>query len=1220
MESNPGLGSGLPGASGQTQFTQWATYCFPIPPGGQTSTTQIQWSQIYDSTADYDHWGLDNIQVFVADPFYGFIDETGAVISTNTIVDYPTSDTTYNYIYTNGINDTCSASVSVSVNPTDAGPDVLVACDGLGRQINVTGVAPWATVSWTPSATLDDASSPNPIATPLVDTEYFVTSACGVDSVNVFVEDVFTIDILEPDTICLNGSTTLNLSTSPNTVPIASVEWSNFQTLNSDTGFQVLASPYITTQYVATVTSDSGCVIQDSVTVQVQGVASLVEVNPKPLETCMNTPFDMTASPQLSTLPYTLIQTAYAPYPITGTVLGGFTANNTQGPLSISFSFPFFGNNYSGIYLSSNGWISFTPPAGNFLTPTAIPNAANPNNIIAWAWDNLDFTNSGTFSYYEGGTAPNRYLVLNFIDVAHSGSTARVSVQVVLYENGLIEIHNIDVQPNGTFGLMTQGIENSNGTVGVFNTAYNYTNFSAVGESWSYIPYVAPVNPTYTWSPSDYLNTTTGATVTTTPPGTTEYTVVMQDGFCTSQAVVTVVVDTISIDSISNDVALTCPDDSIQLYVDASTTVEMAAQDSIYQLGYNTQSTGVGTPYEGFWEDGRLQVIYSAADLLAEGLQPGSNINGIAFNVINKGSSAPYQGFTIGMQHTNLNALTAFVQTGFTTTFNPANVTTALGWNWHMFNNSFQWDGVSNVLIQVCYDNSNWTSDDDVQYTETLTNTVAYDYTDGVVGCTINSPSFSNDRPNLRIRTDYVPSGFAPITYQWSSNPSYTFDDDTIFNPLILDEVDQVTEVYVEVSDGTCSIIDTVIIDFSGGLTLTPDTVICQGDSVQLEATGGTNVVWTASNTLSDTSIPNPIAFPTTTTTYEVSVDLANCSITGLVEVAVSEIETPIINGGISQIGTCLDEPIDLTSNADVLNTNTWTGPENGSGVDLTVNTSGLYTLTSTTDAGCSRTADILVNIANPVTLDTDRIRNILCCNDAVTIVFDSLVSNGIGVNEVYWNGSATPTLGPVTLYSDDDGVYSIRVIDENGCENTAEFELETKCNDVVIEDVESIILGETHDYSVYTSDLYDEENWYPIDAFTNNVFSANNNGENIVYVNIFNNFVLNNGSDYSCVVSDSSSIIVISISNPEMPDAFSPNGDGLNETFFPVNLDPNSSIQEFVIYNRWGEEVYRYNNDNGWDGKWNDIDQPVDTYTYYLNINKTNDNYINSGTLTLIR
>ena len=50
------------------------------------------------------------------------------------------------------------------------------------------------------------------------------------------------------------------------------------------------------------------------------------------------------------------------------------------------------------------------------------------------------------------------------------------------------------------------------------------------------------------------------------------------------------------------------------------------------------------------------------------------------------------------------------------------------------------------------------------------------------------------------------------------------------------------------------------------------------------------------------------------------------------------------------------------------------------------------------------------------------------------------------------------------------------------------------------------------------------------------------------------------------------------------LPNAFSPNADGLNDTYTPLAYDVDS--YEMLIYNRWGEKVYQGDHHSpGWDG-----------------------------------
>jgi len=66
-------------------------------------------------------------------------------------------------------------------------------------------------------------------------------------------------------------------------------------------------------------------------------------------------------------------------------------------------------------------------------------------------------------------------------------------------------------------------------------------------------------------------------------------------------------------------------------------------------------------------------------------------------------------------------------------------------------------------------------------------------------------------------------------------------------------------------------------------------------------------------------------------------------------------------------------------------------------------------------------------------------------------------------------------------------------------------------------------------------------------------------------------------------------------------PDAFSPNGDGLNDVF-ELKYDCDGLSFHIAIYNRWGELVYEHNeNQPFWDGTSNGTPVPQGVYVYHL-------------------
>lgn len=77
---------------------------------------------------------------------------------------------------------------------------------------------------------------------------------------------------------------------------------------------------------------------------------------------------------------------------------------------------------------------------------------------------------------------------------------------------------------------------------------------------------------------------------------------------------------------------------------------------------------------------------------------------------------------------------------------------------------------------------------------------------------------------------------------------------------------------------------------------------------------------------------------------------------------------------------------------------------------------------------------------------------------------------------------------------------------------------------------------------------------------------------------------------------------ISISTSKLDFPNAFSPNGDGMND-IYRAKTDYQSIVEfKAVIYNRWGQKLYEWNNPaSGWDGTYKG--NPVKQGVYYVQV-----------------
>jgi gliding motility-associated-like protein len=124
-------------------------------------------------------------------------------------------------------------------------------------------------------------------------------------------------------------------------------------------------------------------------------------------------------------------------------------------------------------------------------------------------------------------------------------------------------------------------------------------------------------------------------------------------------------------------------------------------------------------------------------------------------------------------------------------------------------------------------------------------------------------------------------------------------------------------------------------------------------------------------------------------------------------------------------------------------------------------------------------------------------------------------------------------------------------------------------------------------------------------------------------------NYSLNlRNTNFGCV---GGANIVVAHQNPRtvyVPNAFTPNGDGVNDVFRPLNLEDYAG-GIFRVYNRWGQMIYEEtvavvspNRMHGWDGTYQSMPQDAGVFTWIVIMPACTSNISpgSSGTVTLIR
>lgn len=221
----------------------------------------------------------------------------------------------------------------------------------------------------------------------------------------------------------------------------------------------------------------------------------------------------------------------------------------------------------------------------------------------------------------------------------------------------------------------------------------------------------ANINPTpfqnYTYSTvgttgSGVETPMAGASISVTPTaaGTYTYTLTATDGGCAASATATVLVNSLpAITSATATPGTVCSSDQITLTgasVSVSTGTTPIGTQTATDLGSGVYRYGFGTG------DFRHQLVFTAAELNAAGLVAG-NITSIAFNVTSVGSGSG-NNYTIKMGNTSATAVTTtFLTDPTSTVYNTAAYTAVNGLNTHTFATPFNWNGTSNILIEICY-------------------------------------------------------------------------------------------------------------------------------------------------------------------------------------------------------------------------------------------------------------------------------------------------------------------------------------------------------------------------------------------------------------------------------------------------------------------------------------------------------------------------------------
>lgn len=505
---------------------------------------------------------------------------------------------------------------------------------------------------------------------------------------------------------------------------------------------------------------------------------------------------------------------------------------------------------------------------------------------------------------------------------------------------------------------------------------------------------------------------------------------------------------------------------------------------------------------------------------------------------------------------------------------------------------------------------------------------------DTVVVNIINGPGFSTLKDTLTcpynpVKLNLNVTKQPGVTYKYKWAPATYLSSDTVEAPICITNSDISYTVQISSSSNNCRSFDTVSIDVLDGFLLENiDTAVCEGANITARVTGDSRYTYTWSTS---SSIPGVFDNPNSMTpiitpapigknSYIVKATHPNCpNKDSVAEFDIEVQPVPIVALGKDE-SMCEGDTLKL--NASVLPQNfpfilNWTP---GSSLDNSTIATPIFkaqqttmlVLTATTSPAACTTSDTILLTVFPADF-VKTIGDTSICPGQET----SLHVSGTSIKTFRWYPdyrisdptSANPKVTPTTTQ-----VYSVYAVDTNSCLDTGIVKVNVYPGArIFLPDSVRIYPGEEYQMNPAGNCTY--FSWFPQVGL-----NYSNTSNPIAKPDVNTKYIVTATTESGCTVTDSINLIVSDESIINVPNAFRP-GNGQNG-IFKILKRGDATLKSFEIFNRWGQKVFSTNTiDEGWDGTFNGIAQPMGVYIYSIDaITISGKRFTKQGNLTLIR
>ena len=460
--------------------------------------------------------------------------------------------------------------------------------------------------------------------------------------------------------------------------------------------------------------------------------------------------------------------------------------------------------------------------------------------------------------------------------------------------------------------------------------------------------------------------------------------------------------------------------------------------------------------------------------------------------------------------------------------------------------------------------------------------------------------------------------------------PNVTNDTFSVKNPSYIYPTLGIKTVTLNVSNSngcTDNITKTITVTDKPAINLSvKDTLICYRDSVPLQAYGSGNFTWSPTDSLSSPNTANTLVFPKDTTIYKVTVTKKGCTNTDSVRVNV--LKAINVKAGPDTI-VCVSDSVRLFAISHGTNYN-WTSSNKAEIISavsnpwITPKINPTYYYVMATLGRLCKALDAVLIQAFPYPLTYAGIDEAICYGKEVQL-------RGFATGSIFhWSPTNSLTqpdgLNPIA-HPETTTTYVLTTQDtvKLGCARPIS-------DTIVVRVVPKLKISVGNDTAVVANQplqmnvtgnmdtLFTSYFWYPTKGLNNNSFknpisTLSSTTDSITYM-------VKVTTPEGCYAYDTVKVVVFK-TDPELfvPDAFTPNGDGLNDVERPIAVGV-MYLDFFSVYNRWGQLIFTTNQiGRGWDGNFNGVAQPAGTYVYITQGRNYKGKTISKkGTFVLIR